>query len=54
MIKWDFPKKRRREFDALCSAITRAKRPTIYNQEDYDKAKKSFEAIIAFVDDSRT
>lgn len=52
LIKWDFPKKTRGKFEALCAAITGVKHPTVYGPEDRAKAQKSIDAIIAFVENS--
>lgn len=52
-IKWDFTKRKRKQFEVLCAAITGSEYPSIYNQKDYEKAIKAMDDIIAFVDDAR-
>jgi hypothetical protein len=52
LIKWDLPKKKRPEFEALCAAITSIEHPTVYGPEDRKRAQKSIDAIISFVEDS--
>jgi hypothetical protein len=50
LIKWDFPKSKRAEFETLCAAITGIKHPTVYGPDDREKARKMIEEIIAFVE----
>ena len=50
LIRWDFPKKTRAEFDGLCSAITIIEHPTVYGPSDREKAQKHIDAIISFVE----
>jgi hypothetical protein len=50
LIKWDFPKRKRAEFETLCIAITSIKHPTVYGPDDREKARKMIDAIIAFVE----
>lgn len=50
IIRWDFSKRKRQQFDTLCSAITDAKHPTIYNKEDHNKAAKALDDIMDFVE----
>jgi hypothetical protein len=50
LIKWDLPKKKRPEFEALCAAITAIDHPTVYGPDDRKKAKKSIDTIISFLE----
>jgi hypothetical protein len=50
LIKWDFPKNKRAEFETLCAAITSIKHPTVYGPDDREKAGKMIDAIIVFVE----
>jgi hypothetical protein len=50
LIKWDLPKKKRLEFEALCAAITAIEHPTVYGPDDRKNAQKSIDAIIAFLE----
>jgi hypothetical protein len=50
LIKWDFPKKKRTEFETLCDSIISIKHPTVYGPDDREKARKMIDAIIAFVE----
>lgn len=49
IIKWDFKSDRRKEFERLCSAITDARHPTVYNKEAHEKVVESLNKIIVFV-----
>ena len=50
LIKWDFHRNARSEFDGLCSAITSIKHPTVYSPSDRAKAQKMIDDIMAFVE----
>jgi hypothetical protein len=52
LIKWDLPKKKRAEFDKLCSAITSIEHPTVYSPYNREQAQKSIDAIVAFIEKS--
>jgi hypothetical protein len=52
VIKWDFPKGKRLEFEALCSAITSIEHPTVYSPYNREQAQKTIDAIVSFVVES--
>jgi hypothetical protein len=52
LIKWDFTKKKRIEFEALCAAISSIEHPTVYGPYERQNAQKLIDAIVAFVENS--